>query len=92
MKDATPDKTKFSHWNWRRLSGGTSIIVLAVTFVFYRGIQTASLLQVVAFSVAYGVTLLLVVISIRGGTRMNWILASMSGAGLAGMMWLMCIG
>ena len=91
MQDSTPAETEHSQGNWRRVSGAASIIAFAVTFVFYRGIQTASLLQVVSFSAAYGVTLLLVVISIRRGSWVNRTLASVSGAGLVGMLWLMCI-
>ena len=80
-----------AHPRWRSYAGVFSLVSFAGSLVIYRGLQTASVAQVLAFCAAFGFSIVLVVIAFRRGGVGNLILATLVTIGQLGLLYFMFI-
>ena len=73
---------QFDDSNLRSIAGALSLFSFAATWGLFGGIQIASVPQVVAFSIAYAVTVGLVVAAFRHGGLVNLLFATLSATGI----------
>jgi hypothetical protein len=76
---------------WRAWAGMISLLLMVITIACFEGLQTASTSQVIAFSTACALSLVLTLVAIRRGGTVNTVAACFTVIGQLSIFYLLFI-